>query len=149
MFWGDTVITNLLSTIPYLGRDITQQLWEGFVVSGPTLTRFFVFHFIFPFILVVLAIVHIILLHEKGSNNPLGLNSNQDKVSFYPYFITKDLVGFLVFVTFFILLIRVSPNLLGDPKILMKLIFWTLLLTFNQNGIIYSPTLSCVPSPTN
>nr|AML60308.1 cytochrome b [Mesembrinella sp. ACMJ-2016] len=114
-FWGATVITNLLSAIPYLGIDLVQWLWGGFAVDNATLTRFFTFHFILPFIVLAATLIHILFLHETGSNNPLGLNSNSDKIPFHPYFIYKDIVGFLLMILFLILLVLISPNLLGDP----------------------------------
>nr|YP_010626176.1 cytochrome b [Epipenaeon fissurae]WBK03026.1 cytochrome b [Epipenaeon fissurae] len=115
-FWGATVITNLLSTVPYLGPDLVQWLWGGFSVDNPTLTRFFAFHFIMPFVLVAFVIMHILLLHETGSNNPLGVSANQDKIPFHPYFTFKDTVGFLILSSFLIILVLSDPNLLGDPE---------------------------------
>uniref|UniRef100_A0A343VVI8 Cytochrome b n=1 Tax=Bothromesostoma personatum TaxID=27905 RepID=A0A343VVI8_9PLAT len=108
-YWGATVITNFLSAVPYLGNDLVVWIWGGFAVDYPTLTRFFSFHFIFPFILLVFMILHLIFLHEKGSNNPLGLNSNNDKVLFFPLFALKDIFGFfLLFILFFFFFF--SPN---------------------------------------
>ena len=85
-FWGTTVITNLLSAIPYIGPDIVIWLWGGFAVGNPTLTRFFALHFLVPFVVAVLAIIHLVFLHQTGSNNPLGVSSNFDKVPFHPFF---------------------------------------------------------------
>ena len=90
-FWGATVITNLLSAIPYLGNTLVSWIWGGFSVENPTLNRFFSFHFILPFILCLIIIFHLIFLHEKGSSNPLGLKNKIDKISFHPYFTIKDL----------------------------------------------------------
>ena len=114
-FWGATVITNLLSAIPYLGIDLVQWIWGGFAVDNATLTRFFTFHFILPFIVLAITIIHLLFLHETGSNNPIGLNSNTDKIPFHPYFTYKDIVGFIIITIILILLVLISPNLLGDP----------------------------------
>nr|QYK19522.1 cytochrome b [Neotriplax arisana] len=114
-FWGATVITNLLSAIPYLGMSIVQWVWGGFAVDNATLTRFFTFHFLFPFIVAALTIIHLLFLHQTGSNNPMGLDSNIDKVPFHPYFSFKDIVGFLVMLFLLISLTLLNPNLLGDP----------------------------------
>nr|YP_010702020.1 cytochrome b [Dexia tenuiforceps]WCL18808.1 cytochrome b [Dexia tenuiforceps] len=114
-FWGATVITNLLSAIPYLGIDLVQWVWGGFAVDNATLTRFFTFHFILPFIVLATTMIHILFLHETGSNNPLGLNSNMDKIPFHPYFIYKDIVGFSIMLMMLILLVLINPYLLGDP----------------------------------
>nr|YP_009477603.1 cytochrome b [Gyge ovalis]ASC43041.1 cytochrome b [Gyge ovalis] len=115
-FWGATVITNLLSTVPYLGQDLVQWLWGGFSVDSPTLTRFFALHFLLPFTLAALAAVHLVFLHETGSNNPLGLSSEQEKIPFHPYYTFKDTVGFIIMLTALISLILINPNLLGDPE---------------------------------
>lgn len=114
-FWGATVITNLLSAIPYLGETIVLWLWGGFAVDNPTLTRFFTIHFLLPFILSGIIIIHLIFLHETGSSNPLGTPLNNDKIPFYPYFLTKDLLGYCAFILCFILLILYAPYYLNDP----------------------------------
>nr|QWB85727.1 cytochrome b [Stenodryas sp. N127] len=114
-FWGATVITNLLSAIPYLGLSIVQWVWGGFAVDNATLTRFFTFHFLFPFIVSAMVIIHLLFLHQTGSSNPLGTKSNIDKISFHPYFSLKDLVGFLIMMMSLILLTLSNPYLLGDP----------------------------------
>ena len=114
-FWGATVITNLLSAIPYLGTDLVQWVWGGFAVDNATLTRFFTFHFILPFIVLAAVIIHLLFLHQTGSNNPIGLNSNIDKIPFHPYFSFKDIVGFIVILFFLITLVLINPYLLGDP----------------------------------
>nr|YP_010240547.1 cytochrome b [Nothybus sumatranus]QQV73789.1 cytochrome b [Syneches medoganus]QTF87888.1 cytochrome b [Nothybus sumatranus] len=114
-FWGATVITNLLSAIPYLGTDLVQWVWGGFAVDNATLTRFFTFHFIMPFIVLALVMIHLLFLHQTGSNNPIGLNSNIDKIPFHPYFTYKDIVGFLIMLMGLILLTLINPYLLGDP----------------------------------
>nr|QXG19489.1 cytochrome b [Drosophila planitibia] len=114
-FWGATVITNLLSAVPYLGIDLVQWVWGGFAVDNATLTRFFTFHFILPFIVLAMTMIHLLFLHQTGSNNPIGLNSNIDKIPFHPYFTYKDIVGFIVMTFLLISLVLISPNLLGDP----------------------------------
>nr|YP_337860.1 cytochrome b [Lysiosquillina maculata]ABA18072.1 cytochrome b [Lysiosquillina maculata] len=115
-FWGATVITNLLSAVPYIGTELVQWVWGGFAVDNATLTRFFTFHFLFPFIVAAATLVHILFLHQTGSSNPLGLVSNIDKVPFHPYFTFKDIVGFVVMLMALILLSLFNPYLLGDPE---------------------------------
>nr|YP_009647955.1 cytochrome b [Gerbilliscus leucogaster]QBZ37942.1 cytochrome b [Gerbilliscus leucogaster] len=114
-FWGATVITNLLSAIPYVGTTIVEWIWGGFSVDKPTLTRFFAFHFILPFIIAALAVVHLLFLHETGSNNPMGINSNVDKIPFHPYYTVKDFLGVILLLFTFLLVVLFSPDLLGDP----------------------------------
>ena len=114
-FWGATVITNLISAIPYIGNDIVQWVWGGFSVDNPTLNRFFSLHYLLPFALAGLSLVHLIALHEHGSNNPLGVDSNIDKIPFHPYYTSKDLFGYMVFAVFFSAFIFFAPNLLGHP----------------------------------
>lgn len=114
-FWGATVITNLLSAIPYLGTTIVQWLWGGFAVDNATLNRFFTIHFALPFVVIALVIIHLLFLHQTGSNNPLGTNRNIDKIPFHPYFSTKDLVGYIVITSILIILTLYQPYLLGDP----------------------------------
>nr|QCT05405.1 cytochrome b [Eliurus majori]QCT05408.1 cytochrome b [Eliurus majori] len=114
-FWGATVITNLLSAIPYIGTTLVEWIWGGFSVDKATLTRFFAFHFILPFIIVALAMVHLLFLHETGSNNPSGLNSDADKIPFHPYYTIKDILGIMLLFLFLISLVLFAPDLLGDP----------------------------------
>nr|YP_010554813.1 cytochrome b [Sternochetus gravis]UYP50698.1 cytochrome b [Sternochetus gravis] len=114
-FWGATVITNLISAIPYLGTFLVQWIWGGFAVDNATLTRFFSFHFVLPFIISAMVIIHLFLLHQTGSNNPIGVLSNLDKVSFHPYFTFKDLVGFFMMMVVLTILSLQNPYLLGDP----------------------------------
>jgi ubiquinol-cytochrome c reductase cytochrome b subunit len=114
-FWGATVITNLLSAIPYLGTDLVQWLWGGFAVDNATLTRFFSFHFLFPFIIVAFTIIHLLFLHQTGSNNPLGINSNTDKIPFHPYFSFKDIFGFSIIISRLTFICLRAPYILGDP----------------------------------
>lgn len=114
-FWGATVITNLLSAIPYLGIDLVQWVWGGFAVDNATLTRFFTFHFVLPFIVLAFVIIHLLFLHQTGSNNPLGLNRNIDKIPFHPYFTYRDIFGFIILLILLVILTLVRPYLLGDP----------------------------------
>nr|YP_010713155.1 cytochrome b [Elachiptera insignis]WDA94047.1 cytochrome b [Elachiptera insignis] len=114
-FWGATVITNLLSAIPYIGIDLVQWVWGGFAVDNATLTRFFTFHFILPFIVLAMTMIHLLFLHQTGSNNPMGINSNIDKIPFHPYFTFKDLIGFIIMLMLLIMLTLINPYLLGDP----------------------------------
>lgn len=114
-FWGATVITNLLSAIPYLGTDLVQWVWGGFAVDNATLTRFFTFHFIIPFIVAAFVIIHLLFLHQTGSNNPMGINRNLDKIPFHPYFTFKDITGFIVLLILLTILSLINPYLLGDP----------------------------------
>nr|YP_010417503.1 cytochrome b [Junonia erigone]USF17558.1 cytochrome b [Junonia erigone] len=114
-FWGATVITNLLSAIPYLGTMLVNWIWGGFAVDNATLTRFYTFHFLFPFIIMMLTMIHLLFLHQTGSNNPLGINSNLDKIPFHPFFTFKDLIGFIILILMLTLLSLTNPYLLGDP----------------------------------
>nr|NP_991040.1 cytochrome b [Aldrovandia affinis]BAD12337.1 cytochrome b [Aldrovandia affinis] len=114
-FWGATVITNLLSAVPYVGNALVQWIWGGFSVDNATLTRFFAFHFLFPFAIVGATVIHLLFLHETGSNNPTGLNSDADKISFHPYFSYKDLLGFAILIIALTSIALFTPNLLGDP----------------------------------
>lgn len=114
-FWGATVITNLLSAIPYLGNYLVQWIWGGFAIDNATLTRFFTIHFLLPFIIAAFVMIHLLFLHQTGSNNPLGINRNSDKIPFHPYFTFKDIVGFLITFIVLLLLTIIDPNILGDP----------------------------------
>nr|AST23812.1 cytochrome b [Lymantria sp. AN-2017] len=114
-FWGATVITNLLSAIPYLGTMLVNWIWGGFAVDNATLTRFYTFHFLFPFIILMMTMIHLLFLHQTGSNNPLGINSNCDKIPFHPFFTFKDLLGAIMLISFLIFLSLSNPYLLGDP----------------------------------
>nr|WIC77859.1 cytochrome b [Eremopterix leucotis] len=115
-FWGATVITNLFSAIPYIGQTLVEWAWGGFSVDNPTLTRFFALHFLLPFLIAGLTLVHLTFLHETGSNNPLGIPSDCDKIPFHPYYSTKDLLGFALLIIVLLSLALFSPNLLGDPE---------------------------------
>nr|AIG53341.1 cytochrome b [Ctenotus schomburgkii] len=115
-FWGATVITNLLSAIPYIGTNLVEWIWGGFSVDNATLTRFFTFHFLLPFAIMGASMLHLLFLHETGSNNPIGLASNTDKIPFHPYYSYKDLLGATLFILLLLSLALFSPNLLGDPE---------------------------------
>nr|AFB20068.1 cytochrome b [Rimator malacoptilus]AFB20069.1 cytochrome b [Rimator malacoptilus]AHY88082.1 cytochrome b [Rimator malacoptilus] len=115
-FWGATVITNLFSAIPYIGQTLVEWAWGGFSVDNPTLTRFFAIHFLLPFVVAGLTLVHLTLLHETGSNNPLGIPSDCDKIPFHPYYTTKDFLGFALMFIPLGTLALFAPNLLGDPE---------------------------------
>nr|WGO58053.1 cytochrome b [Rhabdoblatta incisa] len=114
-FWGATVITNLLSAIPYMGIDLVQWVWGGFAVDNATLNRFFTFHFLLPFIVAAMVLIHLLFLHQTGSNNPMGLNSNIDKIPFHPYFSIKDTFGFIILIMILTILTLKEPYILGDP----------------------------------
>nr|YP_004347533.1 cytochrome b [Megacopta cribraria]ADZ23062.1 cytochrome b [Megacopta cribraria]UYA97575.1 cytochrome b [Megacopta cribraria]UYA97588.1 cytochrome b [Megacopta cribraria]UYA97614.1 cytochrome b [Megacopta cribraria]UYA97627.1 cytochrome b [Megacopta cribraria] len=114
--WGATVITNLLSSIPYLGNTLVKWLWGGFSVDNATLTRFFTLHFMLPFVIAAMVMIHLLFLHQTGSNNPMGLNSNYDKSPFHPYFSIKDIMGVMITLTAFSMLILMEPRMLGDPE---------------------------------
>nr|YP_010042796.1 cytochrome b [Euretaster insignis]QPC56458.1 cytochrome b [Euretaster insignis] len=115
-FWGATVITNLVSALPYIGNTIVQWIWGGFSIDNATLNRFFSFHFLFPFIILAFSILHLLFLHQTGSNNPTGLNANLDKTPFHPYFTTKDLVGFIILLTLLTNIVLLYPTILNDPE---------------------------------
>lgn len=114
-FWGATVITNLFSAIPFVGQSIVEWLWGGFSVSNATLNRFYSLHYFMPFAIAGLVLIHLSLLHKDGSNNPLGINTNVDNISFYPYFYVKDLFAFFILATFFSFFVFFYPNVLGHP----------------------------------
>lgn len=114
-FWGATVITNLVSTIPYIGNIIVIWIWGGFSINNATLNRFFSIHFILPFILLFIVIIHLYFLHITGSSNPLGSNRNLNKIPFHIYFTYKDILGFIIFLIFFTIIILQYPYILGDP----------------------------------
>ena len=113
--WGATVITNLVSAIPIIGNTLVTWLWGGFSVDNATLNRFFSFHYLFPFIIAALTLVHLALLHQDGSGNPLGIETSVDKIPIYPYFIVKDFLGIIFFIIFFSIFTYFYPNILGHP----------------------------------
>ena len=114
-FWGATVITNLFRAFPYFGESLVRWLWGGYSVRNATLTRFYAFHFITPMLTAALVVLHILLLHNTGRNNPLGVQSSRDKVPFHWYYTVKDMVGFVVIIFFLISILLFRPNLLGEP----------------------------------
>jgi ubiquinol-cytochrome c reductase cytochrome b/c1 subunit len=117
-FWGATVITNLFSAIPLVGDSIVTLLWGGFSVDNPTLNRFFSLHYLLPFVIVGLVVIHIWALHVHGSNNPTGIdvkNKEQDTIGFHPYFTVKDLFGMGLFMMFFMFFVFYAPNFFGEP----------------------------------
>nr|ACJ35619.1 cytochrome b [Phylloderma stenops] len=114
-FWGATVITNLLSAIPYIGTDLVQWIWGGLSVDKATLTRFFAFHFLLPFLISALVMIHLLFLHETGSNNPTGIPSDPDLIPFHPYYTIKDALGLTVMLAILSALALFFPDLLGDP----------------------------------
>jgi len=115
-FWGATVITNLLSAIPYIGEILVKWIWGGFSVNNATLNRFFSFHFILPLASIILVLAHIVLLHSSGSSMPLRRNLNVDKIPFHSYFTTKDVFIVIFLVWIFIIINLIYPYSLGDPE---------------------------------
>ena len=114
-FWGVTVITNLFSAIPFIGHSVVEWLWGGFSVNNATLNRFFSFHYLLPFLLIVLIIIHLSLLHNNGSTNSNGIDSSSNVVKFYPYFYVKDLFSLFVSIFFLFIILFFFPNNLGHP----------------------------------
>nr|YP_010610476.1 cytochrome b [Cyphonia clavata]WAP90796.1 cytochrome b [Cyphonia clavata] len=119
-FWGATVITNLMSAIPYLGDMMVSWIWGGFSVDNSTLNRFFSLHFMLPFIILTMVILHLFFLHETGSGNPVGMNSNCDKIPFHPYYTIKDTMGFIIMITILLLMNMSEPYMLSDPDNFIK-----------------------------
>ena len=115
-FWGATVITNLFSAIPYIGKTLVEWMWGGFAVDNATLNRFFAIHFVLPFIIAAVAIIHIIFLHQTGSNNPLGINPDRDRIPFHSYYSIKDALGYSVALSLFLIITLFAPDLLTDPE---------------------------------
>ncbi|KAH0445554.1 hypothetical protein IEQ34_025398 [Dendrobium chrysotoxum] len=136
-FWGATVITSLASAIPVVGDTIVTWLWGGFSVDNATLNRFFSLHHLLPFLLVGASLLHLAALHQYGSNNPLGVHSEMDKIASYPYFYVKDLVGRVASAIFFSIWIFYAPNVLGIPTIIYLLIRCPPRLILCRNGISY------------
>lgn len=112
-YWGATVITNLITAVPFVGNELAFWVWGGFSVGNPTLQRFYSLHYLFPFLITGLIFIHLVLLHDVGSSNPMGVNSSRDKISFYPYFFLKDVVALSLSLCFFVGLVHFYPNLLG------------------------------------
>jgi len=115
-FWGATVITNLFSAIPYIGKILVEWIWGGFAVDNATLNRFFAIHFILPFIIVAIVVIHLLFLHQTGSNNPTGINADSDRVPFHSYYSIKDALGYRIRLSIFLIIILFIPNLLTDPE---------------------------------
>ena len=115
-FWGATVITNLFSAIPYIGKILVEWIWGGFAVDNATLNRFFAIHFILPFIIAAAAMLHLLFLHQSGSNNPLGINPDRDRIPFHSYYSIKDALGYIVALALFLCLILFLPRILADPE---------------------------------
>nr|YP_009244955.1 cytochrome b [Amynthas robustus]AMO27079.1 cytochrome b [Amynthas robustus] len=115
-FWGATVITNLFSAIPYIGKSLVEWIWGGFAVDSATLNRFFSFHFILPFIIMGATILHIMFLHQTGSNNPIGINADSERVPFHSYYSIKDALGYMVAITGLSCMVLFEPNLFTDPE---------------------------------
>jgi quinol-cytochrome oxidoreductase complex cytochrome b subunit len=114
-FWGATVITNLVTAIPVIGKHIVFWLWGGFALNNASITRFYALHFVLPFVILALAIIHVLMLHQVGSNNPLGISSYVDCIYFSPYFTTKDIYGILIFAIFYLVFVFFFPQMLGHP----------------------------------
>ena len=114
-FWGATVITSMVTAIPVAGKSIVQWFWGGYTVDNPTLHRFFSIHFLLPFLIAGLSLIHLALLHQHGSNTPVGSDSGIDDVPFYPYFVAKDLFAFFSFLCFFCVFLFYFPNVLNHP----------------------------------
>jgi len=115
-FWAATVITNLLYVVPYVGGTLLEWVWGGFSVGGPTLSRFFILHYILPFVILALSLVHLIFLHENGRSNSLGVTSINDKVEFHWYYLLKDIVSFLLLILLFVLLLLLIPFVFIDSE---------------------------------
>nr|AAL83573.1 cytochrome b [Hydrops triangularis] len=115
-FWAATVITNLLTAVPYIGTTLTTWLWGGFSIDNPTLTRFFALHFILPFAIISLSFIHIMLLHNEGSGNPLGTNSDIDKIPLHPYHSYKDTLMLAILITLLFIALSFFPNIFNDPE---------------------------------
>nr|AXI98699.1 cytochrome b [Pseudoniphargus portosancti] len=115
-FWGASVITNLFSEVPYIGPSLVHLIWGGVSVDSPTIMRFFTFHFLIPFIILMMVVIHITLLHQTGSSNPMGLNSSAEKIIFHPYFSFKDIMGMMIITLLFLYLCLFYPLLLGDDE---------------------------------
>nr|AZL93190.1 cytochrome b [Diapriidae sp. ZJUH_2016010] len=115
-FWGATVITNLISTIPFFGKMIVEWVWGGFTINNSTLNRFYSMHFILPFMMIIFIIIHLMFLHKSGSNNPMGTNSNMNKIMFHPYFTFKDLIMMIMMMMMFLLMCLIYPYIMNDPE---------------------------------
>ena len=114
-FWGATVITNLISALPFIGESVVEWVWGGFSVDNPTLNRFYSLHYILPFAIAAVAVLHLALLHTEGSSNPLGVDSKGESIPFYPYFYVKDLLGVFGLLGVFVFFVAFFPNTMGHP----------------------------------
>nr|UZT67790.1 cytochrome b [Acanthobdella peledina] len=114
-FWGATVITNLLSTFPYIGKILVEWIWGGYAVDNATLNRFFSIHFLLPFMITGMVMIHFMYLHQTGSSNPLGINSDSDRVPFHSYYSTKDFIGFTMTMSTLFIMSLFIPNIFSDP----------------------------------
>lgn len=114
-FWGATVITSMVTVIPVVGKHIVQWLWGGYTIKNPTLNRFFVIHFLLPFLIAGFTLIHLALLHKEGSNNPIGSDTGVDDVPFYPYYALKDAFALACFLLFFATFVFYFPNVLNHP----------------------------------
>ena len=147
-FWGVTVITNLLSAIPYIRTDLIQWIWCEFSVDKATLTQFFTFPFILSFIITALVAVHLLFLHETGSNNPSGVSPDANKIIFHSYYTTKHILG-LTFLLLLIILVLFLPDVLGDPGNYTSANSLNTPPHISQNGTFCLPTQSYDPSLIN
>ena len=156
-FWGATVITNLFSAIPLVGDWIVTLLWGGFSVDNPTLNRFFSLHYLMPFVLVGIVVLHIVALHQHGSSNPIGIDTKgpQDQLPFHPYYTVKDMYGLGVFLVLFFFFVFFAPNFFGEPDNYIEanplqtpphivpewyfLPFYAILRAFTADAFIYWP----------
>ncbi|MEE8334402.1 MAG: cytochrome b N-terminal domain-containing protein, partial [Alphaproteobacteria bacterium] len=156
-FWGATVITNLFSAIPLIGDWIVTLLWGGFAVDNPTLNRFYSLHYLMPFVIVGVVVMHIVALHQHGSSNPIGIDTKgpQDSIPFHPYYTIKDLFGLGVFLILFFGVVFFAPNFLGEPDNYIEadslltpphivpewyfLPFYAILRAFTADAFIYWP----------
>jgi len=114
-FWGATVISSMITVVPYVGKSILEWIWGGYTVNNATLTRFYSLHYVLPFVIAAVSLIHLTLLHKNGSNNPVGSDANVDNISFYPYFFAKDLFAFFVFLFIFAIFVLTFPNTLNHP----------------------------------
>lgn len=119
-FWGATVITSMVTALPFGGNTVKEWLWGGFTIKEPTLKRFYTVHFVLPFIVSAVTVIHLLLLHQVGSSNPIGSDKGIDDIPFYPYFFSKDLVAFTIFLGVFAFLVFFYPNFLNDPDNLLE-----------------------------
>jgi quinol-cytochrome oxidoreductase complex cytochrome b subunit len=156
-FWGATVITNLFSAIPLVGDAIVTWLWGGFAVDNPTLNRFFSLHYLMPFVIVGVVVLHLVALHQHGSGNPIGIDTKgpQDTIPFHPYYTVKDLFGLGVFLILFFFFVFFAPNFFGEPDNYIEanplqtpphivpewyfLPFYAILRAFTADAFIYWP----------